>query len=248
MDDDEAHEPGRPPELLGYAVSGYGPGMDAQSQAEPIDRAPRVLVVDDNAAMRRVLRGLLEDVGMHVVGEASDGLEGVAQVEALRPDVVLMDWRMPGLDGLEATAQIRSRLPEVQVVMFSAAESDGMATIAGHAGARAFVAKGASAQQVCAAVVAAWRGRHRPPYPLTGASSFLGEGLEPCPTLLRRSRLQRWTACDLRSPLASMTARAHWRPAVSDRVRTQHGPRSRASTSLGRCRVSRVRAQSGRRN
>ncbi len=130
--------------------------MDAQSQAEPIDRAPRVLVVDDNAAMRRVLRGLLEDVGMHVVGEGSDGLEGVAQAELLRPNVVLMDWRMPRLNGLEATAQIRRRLPEVQVVLFSAAESDGMARIAGHAGASAFVAKGASAQQVCAAVVAAW--------------------------------------------------------------------------------------------
>jgi CheY-like chemotaxis protein len=130
--------------------------MDAQFQSEPINREPRVLVVDDNAAMRRVLRGLLEDVGMHVVGEASDGLEGVAQAEALRPDVVLMDWRMPGLDGLAATAEIHRRLPEVQVVMFSAAESDGMAAIAGQAGASAFVAKGASAEQVCAAVVAAW--------------------------------------------------------------------------------------------
>jgi DNA-binding NarL/FixJ family response regulator len=142
--------------LLGDAADGYEPGMDAQFQPESIDRAPRVLVVDDNAAMRRVLRGLLEDVGMDVVGEASDGLAGVAQAEALRPDVVLMDWRMPGLDGLAATTQIRSRLPEVQVVMFSPAESDGMAAIAGQVGASAFVAKGASAQQVCAAVVAAW--------------------------------------------------------------------------------------------
>ena len=92
-----------------------------------------------------------------MVGEASDGLEGVAQAEQVRPDGVLMDWRMPGLDGLAATAAIRRRLPEVQVVMFSAAESEGMAAIAGQAGASAFVAKGASAQQVCAAVVAAWR-------------------------------------------------------------------------------------------
>jgi CheY-like chemotaxis protein len=152
--------------LLGPPASGYGPGMNAQPQHAPSDRAPRVLVVDDNLAMRRVLCGLLEDVGMDVVGEAADGLEGVAQAEALRPDVVLMDWRMPGLDGLAATAEIRLRLPEVQVVMFSAAESDGMAAIAGQAGASAFVAKGASAQQVCAAVVAAWR-RPAPPQPPT---------------------------------------------------------------------------------
>ena len=136
--------------------------MDTRPQPEQGNLAPRVLVVDDNPAMRRVLRGLLEDVGLEVAGEAADGLEGVTQAEALRPDVVLMDWRMPGLDGLAATAQIRTRLPQVQVVMFSAAESEGMARIAGQAGASAFVAKGASAQQVCAAVVAA---RRRPPGP-----------------------------------------------------------------------------------
>jgi two-component system chemotaxis response regulator CheY len=96
-----------------------------------------VLVVDDNAGMRRVLRGLLEDVGMDVVGEATDGLEGVDQAAVLRPDVVLMDLRMPRLDGLEATAQIRRRLPEVQVVMFSSAEGAGMGQAARQAGASA---------------------------------------------------------------------------------------------------------------
>jgi CheY-like chemotaxis protein len=154
--DAKAGQPGPPAESLGRPASGYGSAMDAQPQPDQAERALRVLVVDDNPAMRRVLRGLLEDVGLEVVGEAADGLEGVAHAELLRPDVVLMDWRMPGLDGLAATAEIRRRLPEMQVVMFSAAESDGMAAIAGQAGASAFVAKGASAQQVCAAVVAAW--------------------------------------------------------------------------------------------
>ena len=164
--DDDLGQPGPSAALLGPPASGYGPGMDVQPQPVPSDRAPRVLVVDDNPAMRRVLCGLLGDVGMDVVGEAADGLEGVAQAELLRPDVVLMDWRMPGLDGLAATAEIRRRLPEVQVVMFSAAESEGMAAIAGQAGASAFVAKGASAQQVCAAVVTAWR-RPAAPQPPT---------------------------------------------------------------------------------
>jgi DNA-binding NarL/FixJ family response regulator len=120
-----------------------------------------VLLVDDHPPMRRVLRGLLEDVGMEVVGETGDGLEGVAQAEAVRPDMVLMDWRMPRLDGVQATARIRSHLPEVQVVVvFSSAEGAGMGVIARQAGASAFVAKGASAEQVCAAVLAAWG---RPP-------------------------------------------------------------------------------------
>jgi len=107
---------------------------------------------------------LLEDAGIQVVGEATDGLEGVAQAQVIRPDVVLMDWRMPRLNGVQATARIRSQLPEVQVVVFSSAEGAGMGVIARQAGASAFVAKGASAVQICAAVLAAWR---QPPPPKT---------------------------------------------------------------------------------
>jgi DNA-binding NarL/FixJ family response regulator len=136
--------------------------MDAQPHVGHATRAPRVLLVDDTTGMRRVLRGLLEDAGIQVVGEAADGLEGVAQAEAVRPDVVLMDWRMPQLNGVQATARIRSQLPEVQVVVFSSAEGAGMGVIARQAGASAFVAKGASAEQICAAVLAAWR---QPPPP-----------------------------------------------------------------------------------
>ena len=93
--------------------------MDAQSSPGQAARVPRVLLVDDHPPMRRVLRGVLEDAGVQVVGEAVDGLDGVAQAEAVRPDVVLMDWRMPRLNGVQATARIRSQLPEIQVVMFS---------------------------------------------------------------------------------------------------------------------------------
>jgi DNA-binding NarL/FixJ family response regulator len=136
--------------------------MDAQPHPGQATQAPRVLLVDNNRGMRRVLRGLLEDAGMQVVGEAADHLEGVAQAEFIRPEVVLMDWHMPRLDGVQATARIRSQLPEIQVVVFSSAEGAGMGVIAGQAGASAFVAKGASAEQICAAVLAAWR---QPPLP-----------------------------------------------------------------------------------
>ena len=101
--------------------------------------------------------GLLEDAGIPVVDEAVDGAHGVEQAVTLRPDVVLMDWRMPHLDGLAATARIRQQLPEVQVVMFSSAEGVGGGILARQAGASAFVAKGSPPEQLCAAVLAAWQ-------------------------------------------------------------------------------------------
>jgi len=75
------------------------------SQNEPT--AIRVLLADDDVLMRSGLRMLLEaSPGIEIVGEAGDGLEAVAMTEALRPDVVLMDIRMPNLNGIEATARI----------------------------------------------------------------------------------------------------------------------------------------------
>ena len=97
------------------------PGQELRSGTED---APRVLLVDDAAAIRDALRGVLEDAGIEVVGEALDGIQGVAMAASLRPDVVLMDLRMPSSDGFEATAQIVSELPGVRVVVLSAYESE----------------------------------------------------------------------------------------------------------------------------
>jgi DNA-binding NarL/FixJ family response regulator len=130
------------------------PGQDRQG--EPSE-GPRVLLVDDAPAIRNAIRGVLEDAGIEVVGEAPDGAEGVAMAGSLRPDVVLMDLRMPTADGFEATAQIVRDLPGVRVVALSAYESRESAEAVLAAGAFAFLPKHCGADQIRETVVAAWR-------------------------------------------------------------------------------------------
>ena len=80
---------------------------------------PTVVVVDDVAETRELLRVLLQGDGIHVVGEAGTGEQALDVVRRLRPDVVLMDVMMPELDGLEATRKIKEAVPETQVVILS---------------------------------------------------------------------------------------------------------------------------------
>jgi DNA-binding NarL/FixJ family response regulator len=98
----------------------------------------RVLLVDDHAVVRAGLRLFLTDqADLEVVGEAEDGASAVAQVQELRPDVVLMDLRMSGLDGIAATRQIRAALPQTAVVvltMYTDTANVGQAIAAGAIG------------------------------------------------------------------------------------------------------------------
>jgi DNA-binding NarL/FixJ family response regulator len=133
--------------------------QDSQGQAErPASGAgPRVLLVDDAAAIRNAVRGLLEDAGIEVVGEAADGAEGVAMAGSLRPDVVLMDLRMPSRDGFQATEQIAREHPGIRVVVLSAYESEESADAVLAAGAYAFLPKGCGPDRIRDVVLAAWR-------------------------------------------------------------------------------------------
>ncbi len=115
-------------------------------------RPPRVLVVDDAAAIRGEVRALLEDSGLSVVGEAAHGAEGVALARELRPDVVVMDLRMPILDGIAATGQITRELPETRVVLFTVFDGQALQEAAQAAGATRFVSKSAPPAVVAAAV------------------------------------------------------------------------------------------------
>jgi DNA-binding NarL/FixJ family response regulator len=133
--------------------------QDSQrQQPQPdIGSGPRVLLVDDAVAIRIALRGVLEDAGIEVVGEAPDGLEGVALTGSLQPDVVLMDLRMPAWDGFQATAAIARDHPDVRVVVLSAYDIEESAEAVLAAGAFAFLPKYCGADRIRDTVVAAWR-------------------------------------------------------------------------------------------
>ncbi len=89
-------------------------------------RLLRVVVVDDHERMRWAVGQLLNVAGCVVVGEAADGPSGVAVTLELAPDVLVVDWRLPGLDGLAVAARVRAALPGVRVVLFTAEPPPGM--------------------------------------------------------------------------------------------------------------------------
>ncbi len=122
-------------------------------------RRLRVLLADDHAVVRQGLRVFLAaDGGLQVVGEASNGREALAQVARLRPDVVLMDLRMPGMDGVGATRAIKARYPQVAVILLADAPEDPWVMEAVWAGASACLAKDASPAELIQAVRAVGQG------------------------------------------------------------------------------------------
>jgi DNA-binding NarL/FixJ family response regulator len=104
----------------------------------------RVLIVDDNAKVRRELRTVLALAGdVEVLGEAEDGQEAIRQVEALRPDVVVIDLEMPVMDGYEATRQIKTHSPGCRVIALSIHGDETARQQASRAGVDDFIVKGA---------------------------------------------------------------------------------------------------------
>ena len=120
----------------------------------------RVLIADDQRVVREglsMLVALIDDV--QVVGTACDGAEAVRLAEAHRPDVVLMDLRMPGVNGIAATADLRERLPGARVLVLTTYADQDVIVPALQAGARGYLTKDASAEQIETAIRAVHAGQ-----------------------------------------------------------------------------------------
>jgi DNA-binding NarL/FixJ family response regulator len=114
--------------------------------------SPRVLIADDQELIRTGFRLILTARGIDVVGEAADGVEAVTAERRLRPDVVLMDIRMPTMDGLEATRQILAHSPHCRVLMLTTFDLDRYVYAALAMGASGFLLKDVTADHLAAAV------------------------------------------------------------------------------------------------
>jgi DNA-binding NarL/FixJ family response regulator len=114
----------------------------------------RVLLADDQRLVRESLGTMLELLeGIELVGSAADGGEAVSLAAELHPDIVLMDLRMPGVDGIEATRVLRGRMPEIGVIALTTYADDESVLGALRAGARGFLTKDASSEDIRAAIL-----------------------------------------------------------------------------------------------
>jgi DNA-binding NarL/FixJ family response regulator len=101
----------------------------------------RVVIVDDHPVFRQSARRMLEADGYEVVGEASDGASGIAAVQALKPEVVLLDVQLPDIDGFDVAARLTGAVSAPAVVLTSSRDSADFGPLVSRSGARGFVPK-----------------------------------------------------------------------------------------------------------
>ena len=114
--------------------------------------AHKILIVDDAAFMRMMIKDILTKNGFEVVGEAADGAQAVALYQELQPDLVTMDITMPEKDGITALKEIKAVNPSAKIIMCSAMGQQAMVIDAIQAGARDFIVKPFQADRVIEAI------------------------------------------------------------------------------------------------
>ena len=120
--------------------------------------APTVLVADDAALVRKMLRDMLADTDFEVIGEATNGAEALARYVVLKPDLVLMDLMMPDMNGVDTVKQIVAADSQARIVIASVLEERDVVREALQAGARDFVVKPFSASKIRESLQRAWAG------------------------------------------------------------------------------------------
>ena len=120
----------------------------------------RILLVDDHSVVRQGLRMFLAlDPELEVVGEASNGAEGIQQARTLQPDVILMDLVMPVMDGMTAIGHLRKELPDIEIIALTSILEDEKVVGAIRAGAMGYLLKDTQAHELCRAIKAAVNGQ-----------------------------------------------------------------------------------------
>jgi two-component system response regulator AlgR len=130
------------------------PGADEEEPIAPVGSV-RVLVVDDDPQVGSRLRELLTDFDHTVVGLASNSIQALVLSKSLHPEVVVTDLRMPGMSGLQLAVEVGKLADPPAVIIVSAYDDPSLKEEASHAGAYAYVVKGAPGEQIHHAVVAA---------------------------------------------------------------------------------------------
>jgi DNA-binding NarL/FixJ family response regulator len=120
----------------------------------------RVVLADDHVIVRQGIKSLLEDSGIQVIGEASDGLEAIRLVEALQPDFLICDMNMEGMNGLEVTRRVVKQFPQIKIIILSMFGDDSYVIEALRAGAIAYVLKGSTSTDLLQAIKDAIDGKH----------------------------------------------------------------------------------------
>jgi DNA-binding NarL/FixJ family response regulator len=120
----------------------------------------KILVVDDHDVVRQGVRGLLGKPGWEVVAEASDGLAAIEAAQATRPDIVIVDYSLPGMNGADVVRRVRELLPRTEALIFTMHDEEAVVRDALGAGAIGFVLKSDGGRELVTAVEAL--ARHQP--------------------------------------------------------------------------------------